>query len=352
VDVFLFFKKRKGLGSGGENAELTAEAHAQVGTAPEQVGHGTTAGDVAAQPADIGHCALLADVGEGALVGVLEGTDLLVAAELLLALADLVEDLVALLVVLGQRLALGEVVELLLESLALGHGVEEAAEEGTLLAGDLGGGGVVGDGAVADGPDVVGAVHDEVFIDGEAAAGVGLGGELGHEVADDAADGVTGGPDEETVGDSFEFLGSVGSGDLGLDVLVGNLLDHGLGADGDRLLLEGRFGVVNQLLGEHGENVGESLDESDVEVVLDFGNPLLQVIVEEILKFTGEFDTSGATANHNHVQQALDLIVGLVLETGSLDTVHNTFADFLGVTNFLQEAGVLTNTGNTCMPPS
>ena len=53
----------------------------------------------------------------------------------------------------------------------LRHGVEHAGEEGSLLRGDLGGWGVVGNGAVADGPDVVGALDDEVFVDEQAATG-------------------------------------------------------------------------------------------------------------------------------------------------------------------------------------
>lgn len=279
---------------------------------------------------------------------VLEGADLLNTAELLLALTDLVEDAVPLVVVLGLRLDFGQMLQLLLNGLRLGHGVEHTGQEGTLLAGNLGGGGVVGDGAVTDGPHVLRAVDDQVLVHGKTAARVLLGGDLVHEVADDVADSVTGGPDEQTVGDSLQLLGAVGLGNLGLDKLIGDVLDHGLGADGDGFLLEGRFGVVNQLLGEHGKHVGESLDESDVEVVLDLGNPLFKIIVEEVLDLTSELDTSGTTTDDNHVQKSLDLLFSLILEHGGLDTVHDALADLLGITDFLQEARVFLDALDTC----
>lgn len=92
--------------------------------------------------------------------------------------------------------------------------------------------------------------------------------------------------------------------------------------------------------------VRESLDQGDVEVVLDLGNPLLQVLLEEVLDLTGELDTGGTTANHDHVQQTLDLFICLVLEDSRLDAVHNALADLLGVTDLLQEARVLLHTGD------
>ena len=280
---------------------------------------------------------------------VLEGTNLLGAAELLLALTDLIEDLVALLIGLDQGLLLGELGKLLLDLISLGHGVEEAGQEGTLLTGNLGGGSVVGDGTVTDGPDVVSTVHNQVLVDSETTARVSLSGELAHQVTDNGADGVTGGPDEKTVGDGLHALGSIGVGNLGLDVLVGDVLDHGLGADSDGLLLEGRLGVVNQLLGEHGQDVGQSLDKGNVEVVLNLGNPLLEIVVEEILELTGELNTSGTTTNDNHVKQTLHLVVALVLEHSGLNAVHNTSTDVLGIVNLLQEARVLLHTGDTCI---
>ena len=330
-----------------ERKPLTAKAHAQISTAPEKIGHGSTTGNVTTQPADVCHGTLLSDVSQATLVRVLEGTNLLNPAQLLLALPDLVENLVTVVVVLGLALDLGEPLQFLLDGLGLGHGVEQTGQESTFLAGNLGSGGVVGDGTVTNSPDVLCAVDDQVLVHGKTAARVLLSGDLAHEVTDDVADRVTGGPNQQTVRDCLNLLGTVRLGDLSLDLLVVNALDHSLGANGDGLLLEGRFGVVDQLLGEHGKHVGQGLDKSDVEVVLDIGNPLLKVVVEEILDFTGELDTSGATTNDNHMQKSLDFLLGLILEHGSLNAVHDTLADLLGIANVLQEAGVLLDTLDT-----
>ena len=109
----------------------------------------------------------------------------------------------------------------------------------------LSGGCIIGDSAVADGPDVFGAVDDEVFVYGEAAAGIFLRGDLGHEVFDDGAEGVAGCPDEEAVGEGFFFLGSVWVCVFGFDGFVGHLFDHCFCADGDFFFFEGFFGVVD-----------------------------------------------------------------------------------------------------------
>lgn len=84
-----------------------------------------------------------------------------------------------------------------------------------------------------------------------------------------------------------------------------------------------------------------------MEIVLDTGNPLAQILFKEILQFTRKLNTSGTTADDNHVQKTLDFFLGLVLEAGGFDTVHDSFANFLGVADFLQEAGVFADAGNS-----
>lgn len=284
-------------------------------------------------------------------MGVLEGTNLLGSTELLLALTDLIKNLIALIVGLGLGLAIGQVLEFLLNGIGLGHGVEKTSQEGTLLAGNLSSGSIVGNSTIANGPDVLGTVHDKVFVDSKTTAGVLLSGDLTHQITDNWANSVTSGPNQQTVGDSLHSLGSIRVSDLGLNVLVSDILDHSLSADGDLFLLKGRFGVVNQLLGEHGQNVGQSFDQSNVEVVLNLGNPLLQIIVEEILKLTSELDTSGATTDDDHVQQALDFIGSLVLEHSSFDTIHDTLTNVLSIIDLLQEARILANTRDTYEVP-
>lgn len=238
-----------------QGAELTAEAHAEVGATPEEVGQSTASGEVTGQPGDIGDSLLASNVCQGALVGVLKGRHLLDSPETLLEVLDLGESLVALLLVGGLLLDIGQAQQCALNLLGLGHLVEEAGEEGTFLSGDLGRGGVVCNGAVTDGPDVLGTLDDQVLVDGETTAGVLLSGDLGHEVLDDGAESITGGPNEETEWDLLENLLAVRTGGFGLDELVGNPLDHGLGADLNGFLLEGLLGVVDQLLGEHGKDL-------------------------------------------------------------------------------------------------
>ena len=229
----------------------TAKAHAQIGTAPEEISHSSTTSNVATQPADICNGTLLSDIGQASLVGVLEGTNLLSSAQLALTLSNLIEDSVAIFIVLSLGLRNGQLLQFLFNGFSVSHRVEETSKESTLLAGDLCGWGVVGDGAVSDSPDVFGAVHNQVFVNCETATGVLLGGELVHKIANDRADGITGSPDQETVGNCFHFLGSIRLGDFGLDVLLSHVLNHGLGSNGDGLFLESRFRVVDQLLGEH-----------------------------------------------------------------------------------------------------
>lgn len=48
--------------------------------------------------------------------------------------------------------------------------------------------------------------------------------------------------------------------------------------------------------------VWQSFDKSNVEVVLDFGHPLPQIVLEEILELAGKFNTRGTTANHHHME--------------------------------------------------
>jgi hypothetical protein len=116
--------------------------------------------------------------------------------------------------------------------------------------------------------------------------------------------------------------------------------------DGDGLLLESLFGIIDELLGEHGQDIREGFDKGDVEVVLDLRQPLLQIRVEEVLELSGEFDTCWPAAYNDHVQQALLLVIRLVLEGGRLTAVHDAGTDALSVSDLLQEQAVLAHAGN------
>ena len=149
-----------------------AEAHAKVSTAPEEVGDGTARGNVTREPRDICDSLLGANVGERTLVGVLEGVDTPQPPLPLLQFLDLLESLVTGLSVGSLLLNFRELRELSIDLLGLGHLVEHAGKESTLLSGDLGGGGVVGDSAVTDSPYVLGTLDNKVLVDSETTAGV------------------------------------------------------------------------------------------------------------------------------------------------------------------------------------
>ena len=61
---------------------LTAEAHAQVRTSPEQICQTTPRGKVAIQPAHISYRSLTSDISQGALVSVVEWLDVFYSSQL------------------------------------------------------------------------------------------------------------------------------------------------------------------------------------------------------------------------------------------------------------------------------
>lgn len=92
---------------------------------------------------------------------------------------------------------------------------------------------------------------------------------------------------------------------------------------------------------------GKGLNESNAELIGNFGHPGLEVVLEEVLELTSELDTGRATTNDNHVEKTLALFRALVLESGGFTAVHNTLADTLSISNLLQEARVLADTRDT-----
>lgn len=67
--------------------------------------------------------------------------------------------------------------------------------------------------------------------------------------------------------------------------------------DIDLGLLECRFGVLDQLLAEHGQDGGESLDEGDADGVGELGVPGAEILFEEVMHFTAQLDSSGTTTD-------------------------------------------------------
>jgi hypothetical protein len=98
----------------------------------------------------------------------------------------------------------------------------------------------------------------------------------------------------------------------------------------------------------HGTSyAGKGFNKSNTELVGNFGHPGLEIVLEEILEFTGKLDTSRATTDDDHVQKTLALFGALVLESGGFTAVHDTLTDTLSISNLLQEARVLADTRDT-----
>lgn len=95
-------------------------------------------------------------------------------------------------------------------------------------------------------------------------------------------EGTYGGPDNHAAG----HFGDALVGHLEDDGVLLDLLDHGLGHDVNLRRLEGRLGVVDQLLAEHGQHGGKRLDKRDLDRVGELGVPRAQVVLEEVVELT------------------------------------------------------------------
>jgi hypothetical protein len=184
-------------------------------------------------------------------------------------------------------------------------------------------------------------------------------GELCHQVPSDLTRSVSGSPNEKTVRDLLDLLVGI----LNDDRLLPDILDHGSGEDIDLVLLESRLGVLDELLGEGGQDIGESFDKGDPELVSDFGVPLSEIVLyivkvgvkirpssyivplsathnQEIVQLSGVLDTGRSTTNNNHMHQPLNLLLGLSSKSGGLDTVQKLPSDPVGILQFLEETTV------------
>ncbi len=78
-----------------------------------------------------------------------------------------------------------------------------------------------------------------------------------------------------------------------------------------------------------------------MEVIDDFWDPFFEVLLEEVLKFAGKFDACGTAAYDHHMEEPFALLGRLVFESGGFDAIHDPFADLLGISDLLQETGML-----------
>ena len=184
---------------------------------------------------------------------------------------------------LDQRLDLGgissgvgsDLSKLSLELVLLSNLAEHLSEVDTLLRSDLGSWGVLSSGTVTHGVGSLSTEKSEVVVNEETSS-LGLRiWEFVHQVSGDLSRSVTGRPNQETIWDLSNLLVGVLDDNAGwLDVL-----DHGSGEDINLVGSELVLGVLDELLGKGGENVGEGLDQRDLESVGDFWVPFFQVIL-------------------------------------------------------------------------
>ena len=81
-------------------------------------------------------------------------------------------------------------------------------------------------------------------------------------------------------------------------------------------------------------DIRKRLHKRNMEVVLDFRNPLLQVFLKEVLKLTSELHTCWTTTDNHHMEKSFDFLRRLVLESGGFDAVHDSSSDLLRISNF------------------
>lgn len=208
---------------------------------------------------------------------------------------------------------------------------EHLSEVDTLLTGNLGSWGVLRSGTVTDGVGALGAEKRKVVVHNETSS-LSLGvRKLVHQVSGDLSGSVTGSPDQETVRNVLDLLVGILDSDAG----GSDILDHGSSENVNLVGSELVLGVLNELFGEGGQDVGECFNEGDLESVGDFRVPLFQVILDdqprrncetrhahnqEIVELSGVLDTGWSTTDNDHVHQSVNLSLGLIFESGSLDT--------------------------------
>ena len=221
-------------------------------------------GKVSVEEGQIGNGLFATDVSERTLVRVVEGGQVQGLVQSLDGSLDIVTG--SLFTHLG---------ELLLELFSLGHLGKSPGEVSSLLTGSLGGGCVRGGGTVTESENLGCSGQSHVAVDDETSSlGLVLG-QLGHQVAGNLSRGVSGGPDQQSIGDLLDLLVGI----LDNDRLFTHVLDHGSGEDIDLVLLESGFSVLDELFGKGGQYVGEGFDQGDSELVGDLGVPLSQVVL-------------------------------------------------------------------------
>jgi hypothetical protein len=255
-----------------------------VSGSPEQHGSSTSGGEVTVEEGQVGDSLLRPNVADRSvmlnrsvlknghsrkrtLVGVVEGSELGGSVQLLGQSLDFS--------LVGSGVGL-QLLELSLKLVLLSELAEHLGKVDTLLRGDLGSGGVLSSGAVSHGVSSLSSEQSKVVVNKQTSSLSLCVGKLAHQVSGDLSGSVTGGPDKKTVGDLLHLLVGV------LDDNAGRLdiLNHGSGENVNLVGSELVLSVLDELLGEGGKDVGESLDQGDLQSVGDLRVPLLQVVLQ------------------------------------------------------------------------
>ncbi|KAH3679991.1 hypothetical protein WICPIJ_008467 [Wickerhamomyces pijperi] len=138
------------------------------------------------------------------------------------------------------------------------------------------------------------------------------------------------GPDKNTVWDLFGSDSAVGFLDLSSDHLGVHLLDGGLQLQVDLGFGKDVLGVLDQLLVEHVQDVRHGFNEGNLDVNSGLWVPLLQVLVNEILQFSGKLNTGWTTTNNDKVQKSLSLWVVLCTDSEHQVVVVQVLAHGIG----------------------
>lgn len=235
----------------------------------------TTRREISLEPADVCDSPLLSNVRQTTLVTVFKRVDRFDAPQSLLQFFNAPEDLISRFGVRSGRLGFGERGELVRDDTCTSHAVEHTSEEGTLLRSYLRCRCVGRDFensfstspvnvtvkkkaltcTIADSPDVLCTFHDEILVHFQAALRLCLRGDLAHEVFNNRAKGIARGPNQQAVRYLLDDFIALGIAVFSIDVFLLHVFDHGFGANVDSFFSKSLFGIVNELFGEHGEDL-------------------------------------------------------------------------------------------------
>ena len=203
---------------------------------------------------------------------------------------------------------------------------------------------VLREGAVTEGVNLVATVQSQVLVDQQTSSCCLLFDNLGGQLFGQLTLSVTTGPDKGTVWNDHILGLTVWMAVCRVDVLVVNLLDHGVGLQVEALLLKNILSILDQPWVEHREDIVLGLNQGDAHLVLNSWDELAQVLEDVVLDFCCQLDTSWSTTADDKAQESLSVFGVLRQQPGRLDLIKELLSDGSGVVRFLKERRVLVDT--------